>query len=198
MLDLLAELPGADLAKIHTIDADSRTIDPAQIPVRPQLCFIDGEHTYESCLADARFCRAVAAPDATLAFHDTPIIHPAIRDFLDELRRDGVVFRAYPVPDTVFVIELGGAGLHRTPAIRRLLREETSGFDPLAGLLARRAGGGERPAARLALQLWLSPAGAGRRRRMRRWRKSWSKQVKVRRRRLNKRADAVVARLRRR
>src|SRR3954470_24589215 len=35
MLDGLAALAGADVAKIHTIDADTRTLDPGDLPVRP-------------------------------------------------------------------------------------------------------------------------------------------------------------------
>src|SRR3954452_14097615 len=48
ILDLLGAQPGSDVEKIHTIDADTRTLDAASLPVRPRLCFIDGEHPDDS------------------------------------------------------------------------------------------------------------------------------------------------------
>jgi Methyltransferase domain len=162
MLDNLAALPGADLDKVETIDADTRMLNPGDIAVRPRLCFIDGEHTNESCLADARFCRAVAAPDAVIAFHDSGLIFAAIATFLEELRRDGVQARAYPLPDSVFAVELGDAPIHETAAIGRLLEAHGGSLHPLAALLARRTGGIE-PARRLLLRAWLSEPAAGKR-----------------------------------
>jgi hypothetical protein len=185
MLDNLAALPGADLGKVHTIDADARTLAAADVPVRPQLCFIDGEHTNESCLADARFCRSVVASDGVIAFHDSGLIFSAIRTFLAELRAAGVEHVAYPLPDSVFVIELAGANLRATAAMRRRLSGEL-GLHPAAALLARRASG-IRPVRDLALRAWLSEVGVGRRILHNR-RRRVGKRVKRTRRRLTKRA----------
>jgi hypothetical protein len=185
MLDNLAGLAHADLGKIHTIDADSRSLGPADVPGRPELAFIDGEHTNESCLADARFCRSVAAPKAVIAFHDAPIIHRAIWAFIAELRADGEDVVAYPLPDRVFVVEVGGPRVYATRAMRALTRAERfPAPDPVAALLARRPVGG---VARWALlNAWLTPVGAGRpylERSLRRRRKQAGKAAKRRRRR---------------
>jgi hypothetical protein len=155
MLDLLAAIPGADLTKLHTLDADTRTLAPDRVSVRPQLCFIDGEHTYESCFADAQFCRQVLAPDGAIAFHDAPIIFPAIATFLRELRRDDVHAVAYPLPERVFVIEFDDAELHRTGAIRRLLDSRHNNLPAFGRALAThpRLGLALRP---LLVRLWLS------------------------------------------
>jgi hypothetical protein len=182
MLDNLAALPGADLEKIDTIDADTRSLAPGDIEARPRLCFIDGEHTNESCLADARFCRAVAAPDAVIAFHDSGIIFAAIAAFLTELRREGVAAIAYPLPDSVFVVELGNAPVHASAAVRRLLADRGDALHPVARLLARRAGG-RGPARQALLRAWLSDAGAGRRL----WQRHLAKRRKVARRRMARR-----------
>ena len=189
MLDLLAAIPGADLTKLHTIDADTRTLAPDRVPVRPELCFIDGEHTYDSCLADARFCRQVLAPDGVIAFHDAPIIYPAISAFLRELRRDGVRTVAYPLPERVFVIEFGGAGLHRTNALRRLQASGHNNLPLLGRALATHPTLGLklRP---LLLRAWLSKLGVGYPALHRHLRKV----TKVRRRRLAKRISRLVPR----
>ena len=178
MLDNLAALPGADLDKVLTIDADTRALDPAALGARPRLCFIDGEHTNESCLADARYCRLAAAPDAVIAFHDSGLIFSAIATFLDELRRDGVDVIAYPLPDSVFVVELGDAPVHATAAIPRLLADHGDSLHPVAALLARRTGG-IGPARRALMRAWLSEPAAGRRL----WRRRMAKRRKVMRRR---------------
>ena len=193
MLDNLVALPGADVEKLHAIDADTRSLKANDSPIRPELCFIDGEHTVESCLADARFCRSVLADRGAIAFHDTGLIHPAIATFLAELRRDGLKPVAYPLPDVVFVIELGGCDLHKTTAIRRLLKDPCNTLPKPATLLA------SRPAATASRGLerwWLSGLGSGRRLFRRRMRKL----LKQRRRRLvksgRKRARRTLKRLR--
>jgi hypothetical protein len=107
MRNLLEALPGADLSKLDTIDASTETIDPTSITARPTLCFIDGEHTDEAALRDARFCRRVVADDGWLAFHDTGIVYGGVSSFLEELTNSGADFRAYFLPDSIVVVELG-------------------------------------------------------------------------------------------
>jgi hypothetical protein len=186
MLDLLAAIPGADLTKLQTIDADTRGLAPELIPVRPTLCFIDGEHTYNSCLADARFCLRVLASDGAIAFHDAPIIFSAIAAFLHELRRQGIHAVAYPLPERLFVIELNAAELSRTAAIRRVLTSGHNNLPVLASALAEhpRLGLWLRP---LLVRLWLSRLGVGRPA----LRRQLAKLVKVRRRRLMKRSRSL-------
>jgi hypothetical protein len=177
MLDNLAALPGADISKVHTIDADSRTIADEDVTLRPQVCFIDGEHTNESCLADARFCRRIAASQCAIVFHDVGIIYEAIATFLDELREEGRVTAAYPLPEKVFVIELGGPRLHATAPFKTLLARPNNGLDRVALMLARRPATGA-PGRERLLRTWLSSFGAGRplrRRHLRRRRKMMRK-----------------------
>lgn len=193
MLDNLAKIPDADLAKIHTIDADTRTLTPGDVPVRPQLAFIDGEHTYEGCLADARFCRSVVQPAAAIAFHDAGIIFSALVRFMAELRADGVPFVAYPLPESVFVVELGDARLHATAAMRRMLAHQREDFAGVPHFLARRPAGDDHLVRRLLLRLWLSELGAGERARRRR-----RKRIEQRLRKARKRSRTKLRRSRKR
>lgn len=103
MLSLLADVPGADLSKVQTIEASVQHIPPGSI-ARPDLAFIDGEHTYAACLRDARFCRTVMQGAGVIMFHDHRAIERAIRDFCRETRGP---LKAYPLYSGVFVVELG-------------------------------------------------------------------------------------------
>jgi hypothetical protein len=104
MLSLLAEIPGADLRKIRTIEAGTQAIDPASIGIEPALCFIDGEHTDLAVIRDAVFCAAVA-PSSMIAFHDRGVVGRAINAFLQVSGGYGC-----PLPDDMFVVDLGGRG----------------------------------------------------------------------------------------
>lgn len=104
MRELLAEVPGADMEKLRTIEASTDAIDPATLPELPALCFIDGEHTHRAALRDALFC-ATVAPTSLIAFHDRGGVGKGIRAFMD-------VHGGYgnPLPDTIFAVDLSGRG----------------------------------------------------------------------------------------
>lgn len=104
MLGLLAAVPGADLAKVETMELGTESIDPNALE-RPDLCFVDGEHTAAAALRDGRFCRAVLRGRGVIAFHDFWIVPGAILRFLRETKGA----RGYLLRNSVFVVELGGA-----------------------------------------------------------------------------------------
>ena len=105
MIRNLESVPGADLAKLHTIEAGTDEIRANSLPTRPQLCFIDGDHTVGAVLRDACFCRQATRNDGAIAFHDRPLVMPAIERFIEGL--DGSSHRAYPLRGSIYVIELG-------------------------------------------------------------------------------------------
>jgi len=112
MLVRLASIPGADLLKLATVDARSQDLDPTQFAA--ELCFIDGEHTNEALLHDARFCRKVVGGEGILVFHDRTLVSRGIRTFLGELDR----YRAYPLSHELLVVELGQTTLLHDPRVR--------------------------------------------------------------------------------
>ena len=57
MLKNLREVAQTD--KITTIDRGTDEIDPAEIDIPIDLCFIDGEHTDRAVFADMQFCLKV-------------------------------------------------------------------------------------------------------------------------------------------
>jgi hypothetical protein len=131
MLELLSEVPGADLSKLETIERSTEDIDPRHLSQRPDLCFIDGEHTNRAALRDAQFCLAAIGDRGIIAFHDAWVTSAAIRAFL---RRAPAGTIGLTLPTGLFVAEVGGRRLLDSPSIQ-------------AALLAGRAG-------RLRLWVW--------------------------------------------
>ncbi len=131
MLASLAAVPGADVSKLETIELSTEQIHAASLE-RPDLCFIDGEHTRCATLRDARFCREVMCGRGVIAFHDFPMVSSAIFDFLRETRPA----LGYLLRQEVFVVELGVPTLLSDPHIRRQLRLPAGVWRPLNALHA--------------------------------------------------------------
>jgi hypothetical protein len=134
MLAGLGRIPGADTQKILSLERGTDSLMPQDIPTAPDLCFIDGEHTDEAALRDARFCLSVVKPDGCLAFHDANLIYIALDAFLKELQAAGRAFHPYVLPDSVFVIELGASRLREREPVRSQLAVNYKAY--LSGMLA--------------------------------------------------------------
>lgn len=155
MLDNLRRLSPEGVAKVTCIDGDSREIAPAVIAERPHLCFIDGEHTDRAAVADFHFSLAALAPSGVIVFHDAQVVYNGIFAALAHLRQVGIPFRAYNLPDVVFVVEVNDFPLHASPQIQSLLLDNHIGF-----LGALRANDHFRRFATLAPFRWLRQARA--------------------------------------
>jgi hypothetical protein len=134
MISLLAKIPGADVGKIHPIDAGTDSITPQDIPFTPDLCFIDGEHTDESALRDARFCLSVVRQDGCIFFHDAQIVYKGIDRFLKELVAANRRHRAFILPDSIFIVDLSARLVDDGAAIRTLQSENYQAY--LYGMMA--------------------------------------------------------------
>lgn len=125
MLEHLSRVPQADMAKLATFETTTEAMSPAALPQRPDCCFIDGEHSNEAVLTDARFCADALEGAGVIAFHDWGIVRPAIRAFVRERRRDisfALAVNRPPEPASgygVFALELGDRGILRHPALER-------------------------------------------------------------------------------
>ncbi len=112
MLERLSGIPGADLNKLTTIDSSTGDLDPTE--VNADLCFIDAEHTNAAVLEDARFCRRALRSRGVIVFHDRTLVGLGICRFLSELAE----FRAYPLADELFVVELNVPTLLTDPRVK--------------------------------------------------------------------------------
>ena len=127
MLEMLGHVSD-NTEKITTIDGDTRSIDPAEISDKIQLCFIDGEHTDESVVSDFMFCLRVLDDNGAIVFHDAQITYNGIASCLRHLDEIGVKFRAYVLPHIVFVVEIGEFPMHKNSKIAELLLDNHKGY----------------------------------------------------------------------
>ncbi|HLX19513.1 MAG TPA: class I SAM-dependent methyltransferase [Gaiellaceae bacterium] len=125
MLEGLSRVPGADMSKLSTFETTTVEMSSAALPQRPDCCFVDGEHTDEAVLTDARFCAEALEGAGVIAFHDWGIVRSAIKAFIRERRRDISFALAINRPYRpsagfgVFALELGDNGALRYPALER-------------------------------------------------------------------------------
>lgn len=119
MLRRLRRVPGADTGKLVTLDLRSDDVRPDSLPGRPQLCFIDGEHTDEAVLRDAELCMSATQGEGVIAFHDYPLVGPGIRAFL--YKRWNEISSAIAFTGAVFAVEVGGRGILRCAVIDRAI-----------------------------------------------------------------------------
>jgi hypothetical protein len=164
MLAGLGAVPGADLGKIATIELSTEDIDPGSLPHRPDLCFIDGEHTNRAALRDARFCLAAVGDRGVIAFHDAWVTSAGIRRFL-ALAPEGTV--GFTMPDGLFVADIGGLGLLDAPAIREAMTRARGGRLRLWVWKAANARRLRRRAVGLVLRMRYGPRAASVMRRLR-------------------------------
>ena len=128
MLDNLKEISEPALSKITCIDEDASRIDPATIEHKPQLCFIDGEHTDPACFSDFLFCLKALDRNGLLVFHDAPVVYNGLAQIVEYLKDQRIDFHAYNLPDTIFVIEINDFPLHGEPYIQEMLIDNHVGY----------------------------------------------------------------------
>jgi hypothetical protein len=95
------------LDRLVTFESDACDVDRARITEAPTFCFIDGLHTLEAVRSDFSFCMAVCDPHAAIAFHDAPLLMPALRSIVADLHRRRVPLMTRKVLDAAtFVVFL--------------------------------------------------------------------------------------------
>ncbi len=120
MLSNLRAIAPDQVSKVACFDSDARHIDLARLPERPDLCFIDGEHTRGAVLSDFDFCSRACSSRAIIAFHDDWIIYPALAQILRTLARQGRRFTAFKLQGSTFAIALGEARIPEDGFIQKI------------------------------------------------------------------------------
>lgn len=130
MLELLKTVSAENIPKISAIDGDTKELKVSQIKDEIHLCFIDGEHTDEAVFSDFLFCFNSLQKNwgGAIIFHDASIIYNGLADCINYLKNKKVKFRAYNLPDVVFVIEIGDFPLHKNPQMLDILTNGYEGY----------------------------------------------------------------------
>lgn len=106
MLELLAKIDPERVNRIQCFDLDASEVPREAIFQRPQILFIDGEHTFKSALSDFMFCLNFADSNAVILFHDCRVVSHAILHACAHLDRIGRPYKAFLLEDNVFAIFL--------------------------------------------------------------------------------------------
>jgi hypothetical protein len=114
--------------KITTIDGSTYEIDPKAVSEPIDLCFIDGEHTDAAVLSDFKFCLGVLNETGAIMFHDASTTYNGIERCIDHLGEKSLDFKAYSLPNIVFVIEIGDFPLHKSKPILDSLTNNHSSY----------------------------------------------------------------------
>jgi hypothetical protein len=120
MLSNLRAVDPDQVSKIVSFDSDARDIDPARLLDRPDLCFIDGEHTKRAVVSDFDFCARVCSPRAIIYFHDDWVIYPALARIIRTLGKQRRRFTVFKLLGSTFAIGLGESAMPEDDFIHKV------------------------------------------------------------------------------
>lgn len=115
--------------KIKTFDSDAMEVDRNQIAERPEICFIDGEHTNTAVFSDFKFCLEVCHPDAIIGFHDANLIFDGIENIKSYLFNKSVRFQGLVLGGSVYTILLNKAITQFASELEGFTQNETDYFN---------------------------------------------------------------------
>jgi hypothetical protein len=127
MLNCLRQV-SEDLSKIMCFEDDASNIDTIQIVPKPDICFIDGEHTDKAVISDFRLCKSVLNNEGVVVFHDSHLLCNGLSKIIKVLKSDKQEFRAYNLPAYIFVIEIGSCSIHKDNKINEMLINNYIGY----------------------------------------------------------------------
>ncbi len=130
MMEKLSCVSPENIGKIQTFDMDASELPPDAISKPPDLVFIDGEHTDAAVISDFNAVRPVIKGPCAVVFHDCHIVFSGISDIITALESSGTRFKAYTLPEFIFVIELEGFDLHQDAMIHELLVDNYKAYLP--------------------------------------------------------------------
>jgi hypothetical protein len=123
MLNNLRQLAPDQVQKVICFDSDAKDVPLLNPPERPDLCLIDGEHTRSAVLDDFEACVRLCAPDAVICFHDVQVIHPAIAEILERLKRAHERFTPWKLDGLTYAIAMGRGEVIRSGIVRALAHD---------------------------------------------------------------------------
>jgi hypothetical protein len=123
MLNNLRQLAPDQVQKVRCFDSDAKSVDLRNPAERPDLCLIDGEHTRSAVMDDFEACLRLCAPDAVIYFHDVQVIHPAIAEILERLKRAHERFTAWKLDGLTYAIAMGQGEVIRSAIVQSLAQD---------------------------------------------------------------------------
>ena len=109
LTNLNTVFPFVGAEKLTTFDCDACEVDAVEIAEKPNICFIDGEHTNTAVCSDFNFCLKVCHPNAIIAFHDTYLVFKGIEEIKNYLRSKSIKFQGFMLAGCIYAILLNEA-----------------------------------------------------------------------------------------
>lgn len=135
MLDGLSRWYAEQMGKLVCFDSGTRAVERGAIDVKPDLCFVDGEHTDEATFSDFLFCLSVAGDKPVVLFHDLQIVYEGVKRCVEHLVKNGMKFNFYFLPGKMAALEVGCRDLVRSEVLfSRVVRGGTESFEMLTRL----------------------------------------------------------------
>jgi Methyltransferase domain len=130
MIEKLTAVCPENIGKVKTFDMDASELVVADFPETPDYIFIDGEHTDKAVVSDFNAVLPLIKGPCVVGFHDAHIVFRGISNIIAGLERAGTPFKAYALPNCIFVIELGGFDIHKDPVIVNQLVDNHKAYLP--------------------------------------------------------------------
>ncbi len=120
MLDLLSNIDKASVVKIKCFDSDASNVNIMEIEKKPQIVFIDGEHTKRAVISDFNFCMQVIADNGVILFHDAGIVYPGIQAIMRSLKKNGKKFVPALLDGFIFMIAFDKQAIELYPPLNEM------------------------------------------------------------------------------
>jgi len=104
---LESHVPPSAFLKLTTYDFDVSELSSDQISLKANFAFIDAEHTNVAVFRDFMYTRRFLAEPFMIGFHDANLTFDGVQNIECLLRYEGVKFKSFFLPDSVFVILTG-------------------------------------------------------------------------------------------
>lgn len=101
--------PFINAEKLRTFDCDACDVNPTKIAGKPNICFIDGEHTNTAVRSDFNFCLKICHPNAIIAFHDACLVFEEIERIKNYLHSRSIQFQGFMPGGCIYAILLNEA-----------------------------------------------------------------------------------------
>ena len=124
MLIMLRGIGYGDISKIECFDSAASKVDPRMIKRRPQIAFIDGEHTRAAVFSDFQFCSKVLSEDGIILFHDLNILYKAIMDICKLIDKQPRFHMPLKLEGDVFAIIFDPNIVHSDPYLTSVLKRQ--------------------------------------------------------------------------
>jgi len=126
--NLSISYPLIDKSKIKTFDSDTDNLDTKEMYMKPNFCFIDGEHTNQAVFSDFKYCLQVCHPNAIIAFHDSNLIFKGIEMIKKYLSESSIQYKGYKLGGSVYAIFLNETSIPFAEKLKPFCVDENEYF----------------------------------------------------------------------